>query len=694
MPFKVIEQAPGGTFRKIDDTTDPGDMMVSGNMMAIPEAVGLAFGATPGQTRRAVGQGVSLGFSDEIAGGIAAGVTAVKKAVTGRGSAAEAYRATVQHERDAQAAFHGSHPILDTADQVAGGLATPGVGEGAGFIAGARSLGGAALRAGAVGAAYGTLAGAGNAEGGLIPRAVGAGQGAVAGGLIGAAAPIAARAALIPARAAGSAISETASRIGAAARGPRAPVTASPSQLASARTRALAYVDQMLTSSGRSLDDLRANPAQAMNKPITAAEAIGRTGQYQLQTLGKRAGTTADALEGTLDTRAIDAPNRQLQDVSGTLGVHPDAARGNIDTIVEQGQAKAGPLFDEIRDRSGPVWNDTFAGLAKRPVIQRALKAVASDALNAGENPEALGIHVTGMLPDGSPDFVEVRAPTAATWDAVKKALSRQVERHPITNRPLPDTVSEGNYGVSRASKALTGAMREHIPGYAGALDASGDYMSARDAFDRTKGALFRTNLTAGDFNKMWAGLTESQREAAKASIANDIFNLHQNGRLRPKVFQTPSVRAKLATAFGDQRATDLIARIEQESILARGQRMKPGTNSTTGETAYTGEEQDNGMGLMALRAGGRALIGDAHGAARDLGRGLMEAVMTPVRGASTPINEAARNEVGRLLMMSPSELAAELEAYRATPVRRGRVNGRVAPVAASAGAGYIQRSQ
>jgi hypothetical protein len=646
------------------------------------------------QAADALMSGRTLGFSDELAGGIEAARTGLLNAV-GKGpgyTAADAYRATRQAMQESAVDYRAQHPVAATGLTITGALKAPLMKAAGGLITGAESLGGAALRSAGVGAGYGAVTGAGTTDGGLIDRSKGAGVGLIAGGAMGAATPVAARGAVGLINRGAAAVSEAASSLGRAVTnsepGAAAVKVLTPQALQSAKDRALAYVADLTQRSGKTVDDLASHAAEAMGKPITAAEAIGRSAMYQLGTLGKRSGTTPDALEGLLDARRLDAPSRLTSDVSTSLGVHPEAAKGSIDTLVTQGQAKAAPLYNAALSTEGPISNPTLDRLALRPVIQKAAKAVASSMLNAGENPEAHGLVVTGANEAGLPETVTMKAPTAVTWDRIKKAVADQVERHPITNKPLPNSASAGNRDVAVASRDLTGALREAIPGYGDALDASGDYLSHAAAFDRVKGAVFKTQTTAADFAKMWSGFSSSQAEAARASIANDFHQLAQIGRLKPQLFNTPSVRAKLTAAFGPDKTQVLVNRVEQEALLAKGQRMTPGSNSTTGESAFAGEEQDQAHGLIA-RGAVRALTGDAHGAVRDLGRTVVSGMLAPVRGAATPLAEAARNEVGRLLQLRPSELAAEIRQFQTRAPRIGPRGARVAPAAAAASGGY-----
>ena len=135
---------------------------------------------------RAVLQGNSVGFGDEILGAAEYGFQGLENAarrVAGQPieiSASMASQAARDSERDAQAAYARENPVENFALQLAGGLATPGLGASGNYISGAS--GAARLgRAAQVGAGYGAASGFGNATGDLVERA----PDAAIGGLVG-----------------------------------------------------------------------------------------------------------------------------------------------------------------------------------------------------------------------------------------------------------------------------------------------------------------------------------------------------------------------------------------------------------------------------------------------------------------------------------------------------------------------------
>lgn len=544
-------------------------------------------------------------------------------------------------------------------------LAAPG----ANYVRGAKTFGSATARSAKLGAAYGAVQGAAMSEDGLANRLKGAAIGAGAGATLGAAVPVAAKAAqAVPGavRRTGAAVAATGQQIAQnlGREVPEAVVTPDVTK------KALEYVADLAAKAKLTPDDLAAHPALASGEPVTTAEALGRTGIGQATALSRRTGTTGDAADALFADRAEGAADRLLGHLEKVAKVSPAGAQGGIDAIVEAGRARAKPLFDTALAGEGPVWNPDLEDLAKRPVIRKALASVADDMRNAGEDPSAIEWIIQRSTsarevqpgrtiaspPVTTETAVPVRHPTAATWDLVKKAIGRQVERHPITGKPLPDTQSQGNFGVGQADRALSGALRKHIPGYAEALDASGDYLTVQGAFNRASGTLFSTKTTPRQFAQLWKSWkSPGEASAARDALAADIFNKAQNGLLKPGRLLVPAVREKLRVAFGEEAAAEIVRRVQiQHKLAASGNRIRPGVNSTTAEAMMAGQEMDNALAGGVAKAGGHLMAGRPM---RAVGA-VVNALAAPAHGALTPINQATRNEVGRLLLQPPDETA------------------------------------
>ena len=262
--------------------------------------------------------------------------------------------------------------------------------------------------------------------------------------------------------------------------------------------------------------------------------------------------------------------------------------------------------------------------------------------------------------PEPMSEPVSTTVPTARTWDYVKRGLDDVIEgyRDKTTGKLVLD---ERGRATLRTLNALRDELKAANPAYGRALETSGDYLSSEAAFRDAGKDIFNSNLSERQFAERFAKLSESSREAYKGGIANRFHDLAQNGRLDPKVLKTPRVRVKLQMALGNDEADRLIELAGHEGdMLAFERRYAPGAGSITSEMAAGQAEQDGMAGKGAEIAsdifskGPRRAIGAQLSAA-------MEA-LGPTRGMSV----GARDKAGQALMMSPAELAAAIQKYRA----------------------------
>lgn len=607
--------------------------------------------------------GMSFGFDPEIAGGIDAARTGVLNAV-GRGPGygmKDAYNASSASIRNQNAQYTAAHPASSFGLQLLGGFGAPGVSQAGKFVSAAKSLPAAIARGALTGGLIGGAYGAGNAGPGR--RVQGAATGAAVGTLTGGLTPPSA-----------AVVAGTARKIGgtgaALARGVRnmaVPIDEAAPPTAADTALARANVGQMMRASRVSPADLAAHPAVVAGKPITTAEAMGRTGVSQLGALARRSGSTGDTLGAVLAERAQGTPGRILGDFAKAANISPAHAAGNVDAMVKDLETQAEPLYKSALSDPGPVWNTDLANLAERPVVKKAIAQVGSDMLNAGQSPTTLGIAIdpdTGSFvlnPDLSTSTASY--PTATTWDAVKKAIGRQVERSPITGRPLPDSQSSGNYGIRTATRDLTNVLAGDgtpqnpgaIPGYRAALDKAGDYLSLQDAFDRGGKLLTNPNVNEAQFGQVYNDLDEASQHAFRAGFANKMYDMAQNGQLKPQAFRAPRIQDKLNIVLGPQNASDFLTNLGLEgNLAASGQRMAPGVNSPTFELSNAAAEQEGGPNVLGI-------LHALHNPLGAVGKAISA-------GVSVGTSPQVRSEMGRLLIQDPGASASELQALPPAP--------------------------
>lgn len=557
-----------------------------------------------GGALRSGGQGAAYGLIDEMAGkvnhGIVDSANFLHKATGGvvpgfpySGDQMDA--ATVQATREDMAKFAQAHPVVDAASQLGGTLIAPGAMAGGRFIARGATLAARAGRSALVGGAIGAGQGAGNTQGGLAKRAVGAATGGTVGAIAGGTIPIATTVGAKVGRGVANVLTDTGRAAARMANGVPLNVTALPTPAESAA--ALRQVANVAKSTGRSGADL--NYAAATGKPITVAEAIGRPAVTQAAAIARRAGTTGDNMNAAMAVRGEDAPSRIMSDFQDLTGITPSAAKGSIDDIVATGRARARPLYDAALASPDPVWSPELAKLATRPAIKDAMKQAYVDLRNAGQDPEGMGLAIdpdTGN-PIAGDDLQAVTAfqPNAAAWDATKKAVAGLVEKDAF-GHPLPDTLSSGNYGIRTANQDLTAALRDPdtgIPGYGDALDTSSDYLGLSSAFKRGQQLFSDPKVSATDFAAHMDGLGPSERDAFVGGVGSGLYGKAQQGLMTAKKLAVPVYADKLSAIMGDA-APDWADRLQMEADMAKtGPKMAPDGGSPTFGLANAAGEQD-----------------------------------------------------------------------------------------------------
>jgi len=459
-------------------------------------------------------------------------------------------------------------------------------------------------------------------------------------------------------------LSGTANLLGGALAGPRGAadavnaVASRASMLPRETSRAAEYVGGLMKASGRTPADLR---AMSGNKPLTAAEAIGQPGKVGLAALGRRPGRTGDALQGMLDERAAGAAGRIMDDYAAASGINPHAAMGDIENLVSTGRQKAGPIYEKAYE-APPAVTDRLMQFANQPVVQQGMKeAIKSDAMRAvarGEkfDPNAYGI--TGF--DNAGDPIISGVPTWRSWDAAKRGIDGIIEKqfsNPNMSRDRVSALVEMRRAMLKEIDALNPAFKE-------ARAVSGDYLSAKSAFDKGQKIILDPNTTAAQFSKVIQGSSPAELEAMKGGVANKLFNLAQTGKLDPKVFNRPIVRQKLETLLGPDATHNLLSNVRIEAEMAQaGGRMRPGQLSPTQELNAAMAEQDGfgGLPAMALDAGLNVM---QHGATAGTLKTLGRYVQKPLDYLRTPAMPLpVRDAAGEMLMMRPPALADLLDA-------------------------------
>ncbi|MGE0044747.1 MAG: hypothetical protein AB7J28_17205 [Hyphomonadaceae bacterium] len=419
---------------------------------------------------------------------------------------------------------------------------------------------------------------------------------------------------------------------------------------------------------------LRTNRMEAEGLPVTAAEALGREAQTQLKAAGRRSGQTPDRLEAQLSARASENAAGVVDDFARETRIDPAAAEGNLARVAEALRAAARPQY-QAYEATGSFSNDALQGVLRTPAGQRAVRMAMEMAGNEQVPFGAVEFRVQGRPVtfnghtlrhrDGRPvmedETIEIVHPSARSWDYIQRAFSRMVTG---SERTASGLFSPEAQAVMNLRNQLVDQVDAITQGrYRAALDAGGDPIRLEQAF-RAADRLLNNNIPFSRFQTLTQNYTAPQRAALQAGWINAIRTRMEAGRLRLNDMLTPAFENKMINLFGvgpARRMTQLLR--DRQTLMRQGARMAPQIGSDTSETLLSAGEQAAGVRRAAERVrsflGGRPvtafinLIGDRIA-------GLQ-------RGIQQPFDRAARDMIGELLMMAPSELADTLKRAGAT---------------------------
>ena len=578
---------PGFTLDAPAPATPPPPAQSSGYQQAAQPAQGTLASTPVGQAALALANGALLGQGARVAGGIHAAAQYVHNLFTGSqgqptpGQAYDAYANTTNQDEQQ---FAAANPVTSTTLNIAGGLPAGGaMGKIIGAVPTVAGKIAAAIGTGAAsGAAYGSGA---NMQNPVMGALIGGGEGALL-------APV-----FMGVGAAGKAALNVVRN------------TLNPSALeATAQQRAAQYLAQQAANA----PVVAPSTVPAANGGLTVAETLGQQGTGMAAALTRKPGIAGDLANDILGQRQAGRTDRLVQGFSDATGVDPNAARGNVEQMIAQGQDSVNPAYNAIRANPAPVMTPDLQDLATNdPHVAAALNAVNNATRNAPP------------------------VPTAATWLAVRQQLADNVERNPVTGSPLPSYM---NAQINSAAKDLGAAMNDAIPGFSNAQAQAALYKAPQASFNQARGMLFggTAKQTPADVQDLWdAAQTPSQQQAIQSAFAADFLDRAVNkNTLTPGLVNSPGVQQKLAIVFGPGAASKLSALAQQEQQMSQfAARVIPNGNSVTAEALNYGHEAD-GLGKAAMEAAPHLLAGP---------HGIPHAAVTFLKGATNGILSSAK---------------------------------------------------
>lgn len=360
-------------------------------------------------------------------------------------------------------------------------------------------------------------------------------------------------------------------------------------------------------------------------------------------------------------------------------GYFRDKVAGAMDSADNMQVVTAEDLRAAIRDEM--AGKPRFARDPVDPARAERLDALERGLGEAGLNPRtakmqdvrsALGqqdddLRRLQAFADGDPppmsetDIVGYGRPTMQTLDYIKRGLDDVVQeyRNPLTGRLELDT--EGRAVVDTLQQ-FRNLIAPEGSKYAQALSAGGEPLRQEEAY-RSAAKIMQNSTPYRLFRERIKNMGEAEREALKAGWVRDAFEAAQSGRLKLKDTQLPNYTRKVIDLIGREKGMDLVRRLRQEIEISQNARsMMPSQGSHTFDMLAA--DKDREAATAGFVGAAKSLMGGK------LVQAAIQAITAPVagayRGAQAPLDQATRNEVGRLLQMSPSELDALLKARRA----------------------------
>lgn len=508
-------------------------------------------------------QGATMNFGDEIASGINAGIDYLTgQAPEGIGAA---YDARLASARQQMAEAEKANPGTFLAGQVGGGIATiPFTPAKAGIAGGA-----------ATGALYGGLSGAGAGEG-VGNRLIGAGVGAGVGGALGAAVPAAIGGAQ-------ALYGKARDAVGAATGTVRGAVNAD----AEAARRVQAALTRDAAIGGGQLDDAALVAAQAAGQPIRVADMGGETTRALARSAANTSPEGRQALQAATGERFETQAPRAVEFVQRLVGTKGDAGATLEGLKAAARSANRSAYGRAYAQGAANVWDDTLANIAQAPAVQAEIK----DATRRSANKAA----AQGFRPVSNP-FVTAAdgtltmkpgvSPSLQFWDVVKQGLDDQIEK----------LQRAGGGGEMGDLVALRNALRDHldnlVPSYAAARKGAAAAFGAEDALE-AGGKFISSTIANNDARRAIAKMSEPERKMFAEGFATSLIEqINRTGDRRNVINQiwgTPRARERIEIALGKDKARELEAFVNVESVMDTLRQAVSGNSTTARQLAEIG---------------------------------------------------------------------------------------------------------
>ena len=562
---RIVRNVPEGT-TKTELMRRVG--LADGGVAPIPEPVNLQVQeepkpAFPDVARSFLGQGVALGFGDEIEAGL--------RSFLGD----ETYDQALEHVRGEIERFHRTNPAIASGTEMLGAMALP-IGGAAGAATTLGRVGRGAIGGGAAGAAFGF----GTSEGGVANRATSAATGAAIGASLGGAAPAVVEGAIRGGRAVAGALD----RAGRPIRATVAPRVQAGRDVANALE-----ADRRFGSPG--LTDQSFQAAQRASQPVANIDRGGETTLALARSAANQDPAARARLSAFADARFETQAPRIEQQLNNVIG-------GDINTVARraslENQARRAnkPRYDRaFKAGDRPITSAELERIAGAPAVVEAARRAERSVNNASVaegfgafNPR-LQISDDGLIrissKGGQPTFPNLRY-----WDQVKKELDNMVgsARRSGENETVRD--------LTILTRDLRSELDRVVPEYQGARQSAARFFGEENALEAGRNFIRANQSGIEAARRAFKNMPKAERELFAEGYAEALLErIARTGDRRSVVgmFQTPQMRRQMAAALGVERARRVEAQVLLEDLMDRVRGAVQGNSTTTRQLVELG---------------------------------------------------------------------------------------------------------
>ena len=558
---------------------------------------------------------LSMGFGDEIAGAIEAGVRKVQGDPRSVGDIYTGFRDKVRQGMEADQAAAPSDYLQG---QVLGGVATLGVGTGG---RAATTLGGKVIQGAKTGAGYGATYGFGSGKG-LKDSLKKGGVGAVTGGTVGGAIPVAGEIIKAPVKMTGNALQMLVN-------------SGTPKFAAKQIARAAEREGKTVAQIQQELSDL-----QQINPDAKVIDVLGESGGRLGRAVVNRGGKGARELSKGVYERQLGQNDRVNAQLSKSLG-DPTSYQKTLDDAIETLRTNAKPLYDKAYSvpinyqQYGPAITRAWSRVPQR--LRGAVVAAANDLLVAeGKNAKAIG-NVIGRGKDGK----ITPLPTVEQWDYIKRGLDAVIQAE--NTKGAAGGMSAIGRSLNNVKNDLMAVIDDAVPEFKAARAQYSDDLSVKNALELGRKSL---NTDAELIAKNMKGLDKASQDTFRVGyargMAEKINSMGPGGDAIGRLWAAPNQQKRLKAVFGSEENFRKFADFAAGEQKMRKTYNALGGNSTTAQ--QLSDLTDSGLsGAEAfLEAAGQAGKGNFIGLAMT---GLRKAV-----ALSSGLSEARADEIAKVL--------------------------------------------